>query len=721
MNGAGSTYLHQARVVTGAEPRSKAVPAEAALPALREDLVLLPAADNRDGSPAWMIQDPVSNRFYRIGWLEFEMLLRWQSSASTLLEQVRAETTLNPDAETLKSLLGFLGQNCLLRAQAAQDSQRLADRSERERRRDLRWLFHHYLFVRIPLVRPDRFLSATMPVVALIYSRFFAVLLACLAGAGLVLAGRQWDTFLATVQESFTPAGVLGYLVALAFAKLLHELGHAYTATRYGVRVAHMGVSLVVLFPMLYTDTSESWKLTDRRQRLGIAAAGLITELGIAALATLGWSLTGDGALRSGLFFLATTSWILSLGINASPFMRFDGYFLLSDALDLPNLHARSSAFARSFLRRHILGWREPDPEVLPRNLARFLTVFALITWIYRLTVFLGIALVVYLFFFKALGVILFAVEIAWFILMPVWSELRVWWRRRVETPTRHRFWALLLLSVFGFVCAAPLPYGVTAPAWLHADRTLALYAPYPARIVQVHAAGPVGAGALLLTLDSPDTRARGARADAASATLWSQLQRSGASGEDPAQRSQLSSRLQKELAESRGAREEVNRLALTAPFGGILSDLDPLIHPGSWVNPQQPLGIVFDPASWIVDAFVDQAGLRHLGPGDRAQVYIVDSFEPLAAAVVFIDATRTLVLPDPMLDAAHGGEIRVSTGKGRTEVQQSLYRVRLRLAGPPPSARTQLARVVIRGEPHSLLGEWLRWMTSVVIRESGF
>jgi putative peptide zinc metalloprotease protein len=698
----------------------RAVNAQAALPALREDLLLLPASPNRDGSPAWTIQDPVANRFYRIGWLECELLARWQASPAQLLAQVRAQTPLAADEGALAGLLQFLEQNCLLHAASPQASERLAAIAARQRRRDLRWLVHHYLFIRIPLVRPDRFLAATLPAVSFLFTRSFAVLMLVLGVIGLALAAQQWDSFLASVQDSFTPTGAVGYLAALAVAKLLHELGHAYTATRYGVRVAHMGVNLVVLFPMLYTDTAESWKLADRRQRLAIVAAGMLTEIGLAILATLAWSLTTDGALRSALFFLATTSWILSLGINASPFMRFDGYFLLSDLLDLPNLHARSSALARAFLRRHLLGWREPDPETLSPRLKRFLVAFAAVAWVYRLIVFAGIALSVYLFFFKALGILLFLLEIAWFIVMPAWSEIRIWRLRRAETPRIRRVLAFGLLAAAALFLFLPLPYAVNAPAWVRAERALPLYAPYPARLVQIQAAGPVQAGTVLLALDSPDTQARAARSAAISATLWSQLQRSGASGEEGDQRSLLSSRLEQELAENRGAAEEARRLVLTAPYGGVLQDLDPLIQPGSWVSPQQPLGMLVDPSAWIVDAYVDQESLRHLKPGNAARIYVTDRFAPLAATVLAVDSARTVALPDPMLDAAHGGPIRVSTANGRPEVHQSLYRVRLRLAQPPPSPRTQLARAAIDSAPHALGIEWLRTAASVLIRESG-
>lgn len=217
---------------------------------------------------------------------------------------------------------------------------------------------------------------------------------------GIVLTLHQWDTFRAAVVESFSLNGLLSFGLALALAKALHELAHALVATRLGLRVAHMGVAFVVMFPMLYTDTGESWKLSRSRQRLAIAAAGIVCELALAGLATLGWALSEPGAWRNALLYLATTSWILSLGLNASPFMRFDGYFILSDLLDFPNLHERASAQARVALRRGLWGLDEAWPEHFAPARRRALIAFEWLTWMYRLLLFAGIAATVYFFFF---------------------------------------------------------------------------------------------------------------------------------------------------------------------------------------------------------------------------------------------------------------------------------------------------------------------------------
>src|SRR5262249_2613082 len=150
----------------------------------------------------------------------------------------------------------------------------------------------------------------------------------------------------------------------------------------------------LVLWPYLYTDVGETWKLSDRRKQFVIAAAGMAAELSLAIFSTLAWALAPEGALKSMLFVLASSTWLITLAINASPFMRFDGYFLLSDALDFPNLHERAGACARWWLRTTFFRLPEtmPEPGLEPRQV-RWLAAFALVTWAYRFTVFIGIAI----------------------------------------------------------------------------------------------------------------------------------------------------------------------------------------------------------------------------------------------------------------------------------------------------------------------------------------
>lgn len=710
----------------GASGASGASGAIARLPALREDLRIAPASPAADGSPTWTIHDPAGHRFFRIGWLEFELLSRWREGLplATLLARVGQETTLRPEPGQLVALVDFLRARQLVRADAPADVERLARIAQASRSSPLTWLLHHYLFFRVPLVRPSAWLVRTLPRVAWLGSRGFAIATAVAAVVGLALALRQWDAFTHTMRAQLGPAGLVGWLGALAFAKVLHELGHAWTATRHGLRVPQMGIAFVVLWPMLYTDTGEAWKLADRRRRLQVAAAGIATEFALAAWATLAWSLVDDGDLRSALFFLATTSWVLTLAINASPFMRFDGYFLLSDALDVPNLHERAGALARAWLRRTLLGWDEPDPEPMAPRRRAGLVAFALVTWVYRLAVFVAIAVAVYLFFFKALGVLLFAVEIGWFVARPVLAELRVWHARRDETRRSRKAIALGGLALVLVLLAWPWRLPVRAEGWLHAERQQLVYSPLPARVVALREPGPVRAGEPLARLDSPDVHGRAALAGATAAALSAQLDRSVGRGDGAERRVLLAERLAASVAELDAQRAELGRLELRAAFDGVLGDRDPSIQVGGWVHPGAPIAMLHAPDAWVVDALVDAGALARLEAGAPARFARRGRWEaPLPARVVAIDTTRSATLPHPMLAAEHGG--RVATMRqpdGSLAPRDGLYRVRLRLDAPPPGdAAVAAGTAFVDAAPRSLLRDWATALAALLVRESGF
>ena len=727
--------LVPAGVVPGASRASNFTAALAApaprvpLPALRDELRLLPAAANADGSPAWMVHDPVVNRFFRIGWLDFELLLRWGgASADEAAAAVCAETLLHADAADVAGLLAFLSQHSLLKADTPQAVDRLRQRAAQQQRSPLEWLLHNYLFFRVPLLRPQRWLVGVLAFFGWVYTRTAACAVAGLGAVGVFLAARQWETFSSTFVDHLSWSGLAGYLVALAVAKALHELAHAVTATRHGVRVAHMGVAFLVMFPMLYTDTSESWKLARARQRLAIASAGIVAELALALLATLGWSLAPEGPVKSALFFLATTSWLLTLAVNASPFMRFDGYFIVMDWFDFPNLHERSGAMARAWLRRTLLGWREADPERLAGRGNTVLIAFALATWLYRLTVFLGIALLVYHYFFKLLGIALMAVELVWFIGRPVATELRAWHARRSETRTSRRVGAWLLAATVLGALLVPWHGAVHGPGWLHAHQQQVLYAPIAGRLVARPQAGPVQAGQTLFALVSPELGLSGQRAQGqADARSQELLGLAGLEGGEE-RRTQVQSQRDKFSAEARLYDFETARLQLAAPFAGVLADIDPQLEAGVWVQPRQPLATVFDPAHWVVEAFIDEADIGRVRAGQSARVHTgAHGTATLHGKVVEVDTNRTAVLPHAMLDAHAGGPVATLTpaaAERRGEAlapRDSLYRVKIALDSAPSTVRMSLGRVVIGADGQAWLPMVAKRAAAVLVRESGF
>jgi len=179
--------------------------------------------------------------------------------------------------------------------------------------------------------------------------------------------------------------------------------------------------------------------------------------------------------------------------------------------------------------------------------------------------------------------------------------------------------------------------------------------------------------------------------------------------------------RLQEQLAESRAIEEEAARLQLTAEFSGQWRDVDPLLRAGTWINTHTPLGILVDPSSWIVDAYVDQQQIGRIAIGARATFWPQRWGAALDATVIEMDSARSQELRYSMLDARHGGTIATQLRERFSLPTQSLYRVRLKLDRPPVQTRELRGTVHIQAERSSWLWDVIRNGAALVIRESGF
>lgn len=699
------------------------------LPALRDDLKLLDGPRAADGSPTWTLHDPVRNRFHRLGDLAFEMLARWPlGTAGAVAAALQAETLHPATPAQVVDLARFLRANGLVDlGEGPTDRAGWTAQARAARPPFWRWLLHNYLFVRIPLVRPDRFLRRTWPLVRPLYSRTAAVLVLLVTLAGVYLATRQWDAFLAGLAQYATWDGLMWTAVTLALTKVVHELGHAYTAHRYGCRVPTMGLALLVLWPVLYTDTTDGWRLTDRRKRLAIGVAGITVELALAGIAVFVWSFLPEGPLRNAVFIVGTASWITTLSINLSPFMRFDGYYLLSDWWDVPNLQSRAFAQARWLLRETLFGLGLPPPEPMTAAMRRKLVIYAVATWIYRLVLFLGIALLVYGFFVKAIGILLFVVEIAWFVLRPLVSELRAWWELRERMHVNRRSLGslgLLLLAVVAVV--VPWRTTVPLPALLEAERASTLYAPFPARIESVTAreGRRVAAGDHLIRLVAPDLEHRLAQTERSIQIARVALTQTATVSERLENRLVLEVDLQRQEQRAIGLRRELARLTLISPVDGTVTDVAEGLRPGRWVDPQQPLAVVAEPGWGRIVAYAAEDVAGRLEPGAAITFHPDDPLAPvLRGHVSEIDSINLQTLPDAYLAATQDGPIGVREGaNGRLVPVQATYRVRIAL-DTPPAGPLQVRRGVARVEatPRSLFDRAWRGVAAVVIRESGF
>jgi len=698
----------------------------AALPQLRQELDLLPGPALANGSPSWTLHDPVRNLFFQLDWPSVEILRRWHmDDAQTIVADIAQHSTLRLDATEVAVLADFLRQNQLVQI-APGGAGQLGRRLHEQRRDKLRWLLHNYLFFRLPLLRPDAWLDRWSPRVAFFYSPLFLRLTLLAAGLGLISVYRHWEHFSTTLVDMLSWEGMVAYGLTLVAVKILHELGHGFTAKRYGCRVPTMGVAFLVLWPVAYTDTNEVWRLTQRNQRLAVAAAGILTELAIAAWATLAWAALPEGGPRTVAFLLSTTTWISTLAINASPFMRFDGYFLLADGLGLPNLHGRAFALARWDLRERLFQLREPPPEHFPPHRARGLIFFAWATWIYRLVLFLGIAALVYHFFIKAVGILLFLVEIGWFVLLPCWREMQAWRTRWPQLKGSGRARRSALMATIALVLfALPWPSRVSSMGLLQPREQWPIYSPEQAQVIAFPYANgaAVPAGAVLLELQSPQLEVRAARSEARREQLARQSGSAGFDNETVRDWQVLHEQLHTAEADQRAVAAEASRYTPRAPYAGILRDRPPDLQVGDWLGNRELLGRLVKPGPRQVTTYVDDEAVARIAVGDRALFSAEGGAGPhLGLRVARIDQDASRVLGEAELSTLFGGPILVRERQGLLYPERAVYRVQFDVESPTPDEQhSWRGQVTIAGRWEAPGLRFLRSALSLLWREAGF
>ncbi len=698
-----------------------------ALPALREDLKLLRGPAALDGSPTWNIFDPVRNKYFRIGWSAFQLLSRWHSGNSkAILNRVRNETVCNITLDNLKELTEFLYKNSLTEKSASGSSDDYLQQLKATKRSFFQ-LITSFLFIRIPLVRPDRFINTTLPYVKFIFGKMFRILVAAWGVVGLFLVARQWDEFVSTFLYFFSLQGMAMYVLALIVIKILHEFGHAYLAASYGCRIPTMGIVILVMFPVLYTDTSDSWKLVSKRQRILIGSAGMMTELYIAFLSTFLWSFLPEGILKSIAFIFATTSWTMSVLVNTNIFMRFDGYYIFSDFLEVENLQSRSFAFGKWRLRNLLFNLNLPMPEKMDPVLAWKLTIYAWCVWVYRFFLFLGIALLVYYFFFKLLGLLLFIIEVIWFILNPIRKEMQVWWGMKEKIRESKRYYiiaGILLACLLGVII--PFNTTVSVPAILKTSNETSIYIPYPGRIKSINfeIGEEVTRNDVLLVLESPSLENEIEKTISELNLVRFRLNRRVANPEDLASGGVLNENIQELQSRLAGLQALLDDLTIRPPISGKIVDLPRNLHVGRWVNEDFRLASVIDNRNIEFTAIIPAEQLRRIEINQDA-VFLPNEpeLDEIQAHIVEIEDTNIQDLDNLYLASQYGGSIAVrQDSSNRLIPETSVYRVKLiPIEDPGPIDKVVVGTMYIEGHAESLLRYFYETVASVLIRESGF
>lgn len=698
-----------------------------ALPALRPDLALLPGSAAEDGSPTWLIHDVCRNRYFKLGLDAFRALKHWQAGlpAPDFLRLCEA-ADIAIDEQDLKGLLQFVQVNQLTLVNSPSDLQRLVDQERRSKQHWFKWLLHNYLFVKIALWRPDAFLDRTWPWVSRWLRPDVFWVVRALGVLGVLMVLQQWDVFLNTFLHFLSWQGLAFYGVTLAVVKSAHELGHAYMAKKYGCKVGSIGVAFLLLFPVFYTDTTDAWRLRSSRDRLRIVLAGVGTEMHLAMLATFAWSFLPDGPMRSVAFFVATTSWVTSLLVNLSPFMRFDGYFAFSDWLRAENLQPRSFALARWHLRESLFGLKEAAPEVLPSWRMRWFIAYAYATWLYRLVLFLGIALLVYHFAFKLLGILLFAVEIIWFILLPMKNEWLQWWQRRQSMRfNRHMLVTVLVLLGLTLLLVLPWRASVSVPGVLLAGDFRPVYVKEGGQIseILVRPGMRVDSQTPLVRLTQPELSHALSQTRRELDLVQSKIQRQAGSARDLQDALVLT---QQEMAlQTRLTTlvKRAERLVLVAPMAGQVSQMEPL-QIGQWVSDNSPLLSLRSEQGLRVMALVPAEDLHRIEEGAQATwLSNLPGSPRLSLSLQRIDQTAVQQLLWPELAADFGGTVPVRQDANHVwRPQGAWYQVEL-VASTPQMAPTQqqAGQILIEAKAESVMGRYWRHAAAIWVRESGF
>ena len=487
-----------------------------------------------------------------------------------------------------------------------------------------------------------------------------------------------------------------------------------------------MGVGFLIMVPVLYTDTTDSWKLTSRKQRAAIAAAGTVVELGVAMIATFLWHLCPEGVLKSVLFVLGTTSWITGLFINLNPLLRFDGYYVLSDWLGVPNLQSRAFAFGQWKLREWLFAWEDAPPEALPRPRQRILIGYAWAIWVYRAVMFLGIAILVYHFFFKVLGIFLFVVEIGWFLAWPIYQEMQMWWKRGDDVMQSWRGRAVgVVVVVFFLAGLIPLDRMVAIPAVLEAQERATIFTSVPGKIVaiKVEEGEEVKEGDLLVLLESPKLEHDIHRLEERLAALEMRVQREAAFQEDRDDHQVIWQTLQGVRKELEGLVTIQGQLTIRAPFDGLVTAMASSLHEGRWVNSDLPLAYVINPQRLVVQAYATEEQQVRLSAGNVGWFYADDpARQPRYGRIQDLRHVDESQFTLNYLASLYSGPVPVrQDDQGKLKPESSIYRVTLEVEDAG-EVWTQAVRglVHVEGESRSIVQQLWEHIAAIFIRESG-
>jgi putative peptide zinc metalloprotease protein len=465
---------------------------------MRPDLV---AERHRyQGRVSWVVKDPVGLKYFRFQEGEFFILQMLDGNSS--LDEIRDafEAEFPPDkisVEELQHFIGSLHRSGLILANVPGQGVQL--RKRRDERVKKEWLqaLTNILAIRFKGVDPNRFLERLYPYVRWMFSKWAVAAWFALVLSAIGLVAVQYDVFQAKLpgfHQFFNVKNAFLLAVALAGTKVLHELGHGMSCKHFGGECHEIGVLILVLTPCLYCNVSDSWMLPNKWQRAMIGAAGMYVELAIASVCTFIWWFSEPGLLN---YLALSTMFVCSVStviFNGNPLLRYDGYYILSDIMEIPNLRQKSSEILNRKLSEWCLGIESPHDPFLPERNQVFFALYTVAAAVYRWFITFSILWFLYQVFkpyrLEVVGQLIAGMALYSLLFQPVYKMAKFFYiPGKIDKVKKPRMYGTLavIAAVAAFIALVPFPFNVMCTLEIEPDQPERVYVVVPGTLEKVH------------------------------------------------------------------------------------------------------------------------------------------------------------------------------------------------------------------------------------------
>jgi len=417
------------------------------------------------GETWYVLQEHAKERFFRFSPAAYSIISRMQGQSTVEEIWQDACSRLGDDAPTQDDMIQLLSQ--LYRADVLQcdvspDAAELLQRHQEQSRREWRGRLFSFLSWRVHLFDPDRFLELLLPVATRVFSWFGAAVWLMAVVPGVLLFASHWTELTKDIfAHTLMPENLLWLLVLFPLVKVFHEFGHAFATKVFGGEVHDMGVMLLVFTPVPYVDASSASAFREKWRRVLVGASGMLAELFIASLALFIWLNAEAGLVRTLAYNTVFIAGLSTLIFNANPLMRYDGYYILSDFVEIPNLRTRSKAYFTYLCERYLFGNVDSEEQIATASERAWFVVFGILSFVYRAFVVVVILLYVANKLFNLGAILAIAAAVSWLII-PVSKAVHFLFTNPRIRSVRGRaitVTTLIVIALAAFISLAPMPY----------------------------------------------------------------------------------------------------------------------------------------------------------------------------------------------------------------------------------------------------------------------